>query len=276
MAGEDHPATHARLEDVPDEERYGGKARELAAAARVGLPVPDGLAIPAETLERLVSAGEPRPPLVDAIRDLEGPYVVRSSGIAEDGERASFAGQHRTVINVLDADAVIEALERVHASAHAEAVMEYREQMGIRAPPRTGAVVQTMVNADVAGVLFTQHPVDGSDERVVEAAWGLGPAVVDGLVTPDRYRLRPGGDVLDRRAGDKDVRVAPAPEGGTRTETVGEPDRTGFCLDDDQLRTLDGIAERCEVHWSGGHDVEWAFRDGDCYLLQRRDITTGP
>lgn len=275
MASEGRRVAYPRLADVPDENRYGGKARELGVAVSAGLPVPDGIAIPAETLEGLVSTGDPPPALVDAIRGLDGPYVVRSSGIAEDGERASFAGQHRTEINVLDADGVVEALERVHASAHSEAVMEYREQMGIEAPPRTGAVVQTMVNADVAGVLFTQNPVDGSDERVVEAAWGLGPAVVDGLVTPDRYRLRPGGDVLERRAGDKEVRVAPVPNGGTRTEPVAAADRTRCCLDDEKLRILDGIAEQCESYWRGGHDIEWAFRDGDCYLLQRRDITTG-
>lgn len=267
--------TYPRLEDVPDEDRYEGKARELGAAVNVGLPVPAGIAIPAGTLERRVSAGDRPPALGAAIRDLDGPYVVRSSGIAEDGERASFAGQHRTEINVLDADGVVEALDRVHASARSEAVMEYRQQMGIEAPPRNGAVVQTMMDADVARVLFSQNPVDGSDERVVEAAWGLGPAVVDGMVTPDRYRLRPGGEVVDRQSGDKENRVAPAPDGGTRTESVAEPDRTRCCLDDEQLRTLDGSAEQCETHWSDGHDIEWAFRDGECYLLQRRDITTG-
>lgn len=268
--------TYARLTAVPDEPRYGGKARSLGAAVSAGLPVPDGIAIPAGTLEALMSADEPPGGLVDAIRDLDGPYVVRSSGVAEDGERASFAGQHHTALNILDVDGVLEALAEVHASAHAEAVMEYREQMGIEAPPRTGAVVQTMVDADVAGVLFTRNPVDGSDERLVEAAWGLGPAVVDGLVTPDRYRLRPGGEVLDRQAGDKAVRVVPAADGGTRRESVASPDRTRRCLDDDQLRSLEGLAARCESHWRGGHDIEWAVRDGDCYLLQRRDITTGP
>lgn len=276
MASEDHRVPCARLADVPDEARYGGKARQLGAATAAGFPVPDGIAVPAGTLERLVSTGDPHPALPEAIRGLDGPYVVRSSGVAEDGERASFAGQHHTELNVRDADAVLEALERVHASAHSAAVMEYREQMGITDPPSTGAIVQTMIDADVAGVLFTHDPVDGSDERVVEAAWGLGPAVVDGVVTPDRYRVRPGGEVLDRQVGDKAVRVVPAPDGGTRTEPVPESDRTRCCLDDDQLRALDGLAAQCEAHWRGGHDVEWAFRDGDCYLLQRRAITTGP
>lgn len=275
MPDSDPAVTLARLEEVADEHRYGGKANELGAAVRAGLPVPDGIAIPYDFLDALVADVGPESLLEQRLRGLDGPYAVRSSGIGEDSELASFAGQHRTEINVLDIDGVLEALERVHASARSEAVLEYREQMGIEDPPRTGAVVQTMVDADVAGVLFTRNPVDGSDERVVEAAWGLGEAVVDGLVTPDRFRMRPGGEVLERRAGRKDVRVEPAPAGGTRTESVPDPDRNRLCLDDDRLGALDGLAERCEAYRSGGHDIEWAFADGDLYLLQRRDITTG-
>lgn len=266
--------TYARLADVPDERRYGGKARELGAAVRAGLPVPDGITVPSDLLERLVADGGPRAALADELRAVEGPYVVRSSGIAEDGEAASFAGQHRTEINVRGVDGVLEALERVHESVRSEAALAYRERLGIEEPPRTGAVVQSLVDADVAGVLFTRNPVDGSHERVVEAAWGLGGAVVDGLVSPDRFRLRPGGEVLERRAGRKEVRVEPAPEGGTWSESVPEPDRERLCLDDDRLRRLEDLAQGCEAYRGGGHDIEWAFADDELYLLQRRDITT--
>lgn len=266
--------TVVRLENATGERVFGGKAHELGAALRADLPVPAGLAISYEYLEQLVDDRSARSRLLNRLRELEAPYVVRSSGLAEDGGNASFAGQHLTVINPAGTAGVVDALERVHESARSEAVMKYRERMGVAEPPRMGAVVQTLVDADTAGVLFTRNPVDGSDERVIEAAWGLGEVVVDGTVTPDRFRLRPGGDVLERRAGRKDVRVTPSPDGGTRTERVPEPDRDRLCLNDDDLRALDELAERCERFRSGGHDIEWAFEGGDLYLLQRRDITT--
>lgn len=264
----------ARLDDATDDRLYGGKARELGAARRAGLPVPDGLAISAEYLDDMVADRRPPSELVDRLAAVPGPYVVRSSGIGEDSAAASFAGQHQTVINVTDPSKVVSALERVHASARSDGALAYRDKLGIEDPPQMGAVVQTLVDADRSGVMFTRNPVDGSDERVVEAAWGLGAAVVDGLVTPDSFRIRPGGDVLERRAGRKQVRVEPAPNGGTTTVDVPEPQWVQLCLTDDDLRALDRLAERCEAYRSGGHDIEWAFADDELALLQRRDITT--
>lgn len=262
------------LGEADDQRRYGGKATELGAALRADLPVPDGLAVPCECLKDLVNDGQQRSRLEDRVAELPGPYVVRSSGLGEDSAEASFAGQHRTVINVTGVDGVIEALKGVHVSAHSDRALAYREQMGIDGPPEMGAIVQTMVDADRSGVLFTRNPVDGSDERVVEAAWGLGEAVVEGMVTPDSFRVRPGGEILERRLGSKAVRVEPAPNGGTRTVSVPEAERDQFCLAGDELRALDRLAERCERYRRGGHDIEWAFADGDLYLLQRRAITT--
>lgn len=266
--------TIVRLEGADDDRLFGGKAAELGAALRADLPVPDGIALSYELLDDLVGDRARRSRLVDRVRELEGPYVVRSSGVGEDSAETSFAGQHLTVINIVDASEVIEALERVHASARSNSVMEYREQMGIEEPPRMGAVVQTLVDADKSGVLFTRNPVDGSDERVIEAAWGLGEAVVEGMVTPDRFRLAPGGEVLERRGGQKDVRVAPDSGGSTYTMRVPDAKQDRLCLNDDELQALDRLAERCGIYRSGGHDIEWAFEDDDLYLLQRRDITT--
>lgn len=262
------------LADAADDRRFGGKAAELGAAIQADLPVPPGLAMSAEALDALVERADPPGRLLAEIREVDGPYVVRSSGVGEDSATASFAGQHETVINVPEAAAVIGALERVHASGRTEAVLEYREQMGIDEPPRIGAVIQTMVEADTAGVLFTENPVNGRNERVIEAAWGLGTAVVDGLVTPDSFRIRPGGEILDRCAGQKELRVEPDPGGGTRTVPVPEEKQNQLCLTDDELRALDQLAERCEGFRSGGHDIEWAITHGDVYLLQRRAITT--
>lgn len=262
------------LDDEREDQRFGGKATELGAAVRAGLPVPDGIAVSHGLVEQLVETGNRRSDLVARVEELEAPYVVRSSGIGEDSTEASFAGQHVTVVNIAAPSGVIEAIERVYASSRSEAVMAYRSELGIEEPPKMAVVVQTLVDADKAGVLFSRNPVDGSDERVIEASWGLGEAVVDSMVTPDNYRMRPGGEILERRAGMKDTRVTPAPGGGTKTERVPDDKQEQLCLNDEELRALDGLAKQCDDYRSGGHDIEWAFEDDDLYLLQRRDITT--
>lgn len=262
------------LDHATEEDRFGGKAVELGAALRADLPVPEGFAISCEFVEQVVEEETQRSRLLERVQDLAGPYVVRSSGIGEDSEDASFAGLHQTVINIVNPGGVIEGLEQVYASCHSEAAMRYRDELGIEVEPRMGAVVQSLVDADKAGVLFSQNPVDGSDERVIEAAWGLGEAVVESLVTPDNVRMRPGGEVIERRVGTKDLYVTPARDGGTETKPVPAEKQDRFCLIDRELRALDNLADRCEAYRSGGHDIEWAFEDTELYLLQRRDITT--
>lgn len=262
------------LAEARNENLYGGKATDLGAALRAGLPVPPGIAASFEFVEHMVTDRGRRPQLIGWVEELDAPYVVRSSGIGEDSEQASFAGQHRSVINVDDAEGVIDAFEEVHASAHSEAAMEYRSALDLDESPKMGVVVQTMVDAEKSGVLFSRNPLDGSDERVIEASWGLGVAVVDSIVPPDYFRVHPGGEVLERRAGTKDARVTPVPGGGTQMESVPAGKQERLCLNDEELRALDDLAERCESYRDGGHDIEWAFTDGDLYLLQRRDITT--
>jgi pyruvate,water dikinase len=137
-------------------------------------------------------------------------------------------------------------------------------------------VVQQLVDADSAGVLFSRNPVDGSDELVVEAAWGLGESVVAGLVIPDRFRLRRDGAVVERIAGLKDVATRTAPEGGTSSTHVPEGLARVLCLDDAQLAALHALALRCDEVFRGSHDLEWAFAGGRLYLLQRRALTAIP
>jgi pyruvate, water dikinase len=142
--------------------------------------------------------------------------------------------------------------------------------------PRMGIVVQELVEADTAGVLFSRNPMTGSDELVIEAAWGLGESVVAGLVTPDRFRLKRDGAVVERIAGFKDVAVRVDPEDGTRESEV--PDRLArmLCLDDRQLAALHALTLRCDGVFGGSHDLEWAFAGERLYLLQRRTLTAIP
>jgi pyruvate, water dikinase len=137
-----------------------------------------------------------------------------------------------------------------------------------------GVVVQRLLDPEVAGVLFTRHPVTGADERVIEATWGLGEAVVQGLVTPDRYRLSPTGEVLERSPGAKRVAIRPRPDGVASSEPVAAHLIDAPCVDDRRLARLHALARECEDAFRAPSDIEWAFTDTGPHLLQRRAITS--
>jgi hypothetical protein len=154
-------------------------------------------------------------------------------------------------------------------------VLAYRRRVGASPAARIGVVVQEMVAADVAGVLFTRNPVTGADEIVVEATWGLGEAIVQGLVIPDRYRIARSGEVLEQTAGFKQLAIRQHPDGQTCQEPVERELAEKQCLDSTQLHGLHQLAARCDdVYGTGPHDLEWAIAAGTLHLLQRRPVTT--
>jgi hypothetical protein len=122
--------------------------------------------------------------------------VARSSAVGEDSEQASFAGQHLTRLNLRSEPELVDAVSAIWDSSRSPSALAYRERLGLPREPRIAVVVQELVDADSAGVLFSRNPLDGSDELVIEAARGLGESVVAGLVTPDRVRLRRDGAVV--------------------------------------------------------------------------------
>jgi pyruvate, water dikinase len=258
-----------------DSEEYGGKARELGRALRAGLPVPPGWALSPGLVERVVlgdSAARSR--VLSAFAPL-GPCAVRSSALGEDGAEASFAGQHASVLNVRTREGLFSAVTNVYESARSAAALAYRRRLGITAEPRMAVVVQALVPAESAGILFTRHPLTGADERVIEGSFGLGEAVVAGLVTPDRFRVARGGQVLEQTLGDKDIAIAWHPEGGTHEVELSEERQRESCLTESQLQELEALASTCERAFAGAQDLEWAFAAGKLYLLQRRAITRG-
>ena len=262
------------LVDALDDQHYGGKAASLARSLSAGLPVPPGFALGTTGVDAVFDG---HPETVTCLRAeftaLAGPCAVRSSAIGEDSEGASFAGQHLTILNVRLEHQVVDAVLKVRESAHTESALAYRRTVGMDEAPRIGVVVQRMIEPDCAGVMFTKNPVTGADERIIEASWGLGEAVVAGLVVPDNYALDPRGRVLRRRAGEKDIALRSAPEGGTVEEPVDGDLVTALCLDDDMLGGLYDLAERCEAFFGKGLDIEWAFAGGTLYLLQCRAMT---
>jgi pyruvate, water dikinase len=257
-----------------DESLYGGKAASLARSLQAGLPVPPGFALGTTDVEAVFDGHtEALAHLRTDFLGLGGPCAVRSSAVGEDSDQASFAGQHVTILNVCHEDHVVDAVLRVRESAHTASARAYRRTMGMDDAPRIGAVVQRMIEPDCAGVMFTRNPLDGSDERVIEASWGLGEAVVAGLVVPDNYALDRHGHVLRRTAGEKDIALRGAAGGGTSEEAVSGDLVTAFCLTDDMLKRLGDLATRCESCFGEGLDLEWAFAGGTLYLLQCRAMT---
>ncbi len=241
---------------------------ELAAAARAALlqaPVPASCARAIAESYHDLSAGE------------LFPVAVRSSATAEDLPSASFAGQQETFLNVAGIEAVLKAVERCWASLWTDRAVSYRASLGI--DPRTvrlAVVVQRMVDAQVAGVLFTANPLTGKRcQAVIDANPGLGEAVVSGATNPDHFVVNTiTGEIVERRLGDKRVVIQPTPGGGTklieRVESSAES-----CLTDAQIRALAELGAQVEVHYRAPQDIEWAIDASDhISLLQARPITT--
>ncbi len=262
------------LAEVRDESEFGGKAVQLGAAIRAGLPVPPGTALGAGLVDA-VSAGDATATaeLETAAARVAWPVAVRSSAVGEDSADASFAGQHLTQLNVIDPARLAEAVTAVWASARSDAALAYRARLGIDGQPRTGVVVQALLDPAVAGVLFTRNPMDGSDECVIEASWGLGEAVVAGTVIPDRFRIARDGTVLERTPGWKPVALRASADGGIVEDAVVPDLIEQLCLDDHWLGALHALASRCELVFGAGRDLEWAFAGESLYLLQCRAVT---
>jgi hypothetical protein len=256
------------------EELYGGKAVGLGDALRAGLPVPPGIALPGPAVDAIASGEvDATAALRAAVRSLPMPLAVRSSAVDEDSAGASFAGQHITVLNVPAADDVEAAVREVWWSANSDSAITYRKRLGVFARPSVGVVVQSLLQPETAGVMFTRNPITGADERMIEASWGLGEAVVAGRVIPDSYRVARGGDVLERRPGLKKFAIRSASDGGTVDEEVAADLVESLCLRDEHLQALSALADDCERVYGAERDIEWAFAEGELYLLQCRAVT---
>jgi pyruvate,water dikinase len=266
--------TPVPLVEATDSSQLGGKAVELGAAMRAGLPVPAGFALSVALVDAVADGdAAARTRVESAFEQLGGdPVAARSSAVGEDGASASFAGQHATKLNVVSARELVEAVLHVRASGHTESALAYRVRSGVTGPPKVAVVVQRLVRAELAGVVFTRCPTSGRDERVVEAARGLGEAVVAGLINPERVRFARDGKLLERTAADQDIMIVARTGGGTEELTV--TDRRATVLGDHHVRALHELVSRIEhVFGDRGHDLEFAFAGDALFLLQRRPMT---
>jgi phosphoenolpyruvate synthase/pyruvate phosphate dikinase len=262
------------LIEADEEARFGAKAVGLGEAMRAGLPVPPGVALSGSIVEAVAAEQEDATEQVlTAVRSLSTPLAVRSSAVDEDGADASFAGQHMTLLNVASIDDVSAAVREIWWSANSDSVITYRKRVGLFTRPSVGVVVQSLLDPEVAGVMFTQNPINGTDERLIEASWGLGEIVVAGRVIPDNFRLDRSGAVLERNAGLKKVAIRTLPDGGTVEAAIAPEHVEQLCLDDDQLAQMGELASRCDEVYGPARDIEWAFAGGQLYLLQCRAVT---
>lgn len=287
----------------------GGKGASLSELAALGAPVPPAFAIPAPvcasfmaslgvtdssaiTLDALPALRDqimvaPLPADLSsalaeglaALQERAGADValaVRSSATTEDGSEHSFAGQHDTILGVRSLPDLEAAVRQCWASLWSERAVAYRQANLPEAIPCMAVVVQQMIRSDVSFVAFTQDPVgERRDHVVLSATWGLGEALVSGMVTPDHVVVAPGGEVVEYVIGDKEVMIIPDPAGsGTRETVVPRMMRAQPALSEAQAREISAVARALASRLGYDADIEGAIAQGEIVLFQARPITT--
>jgi rifampicin phosphotransferase len=238
--------------------------RALSAEIRrtlEGIAIPDDLA--AAITRPLVRLGE------------QAAYAVRSSATAEDLPRASFAGQQDTYLNVVGPAAILQHVSRCWASLFTERAVTYRLRNGFdHRKVHMAVVVQQMVFPQAAGILFTADPVTANRKvTCVEACFGLGEALVSGLVNADVYKVRDG-EVVAKAVATKQVAIHAWPGGGTQEQTIEPQWQEQPALTDGQVVQLAQLGRRIEAHFGRPQDIEWCLVDEGFHIVQSRPITT--
>src|SRR5581483_8583177 len=245
---------------VEDREKIGEMSSEIRR-------VIEGIAIPQdihEEIARFLSVfGE------------KHAYAVRSSATAEDLPAASFAGQQDTYLNIIGIEAILKHISKCWASLFTDRAVTYRLQNGFdHRKVHLSVVVQKMVFPQAAGILFTADPVTSNRKVLsIDASFGLGEALVSGLVNADSYKVR-NGKVIDKRISTKKLAMYALKDGGTKEQEI-EPERQNRqALTDEQILQLERIGRKIEAHFGCPQDIEWCLVDDTFSLVQSRPITT--
>ncbi|MBQ0901614.1 rifamycin-inactivating phosphotransferase [Micromonospora sp. U21] len=230
-----------------------------------------------QAIEGIVLPDDPAAAITRALTQLgeRGAYAVRSSATAEDLPTASFAGQQDTYLNVMGLAAILQHVSRCWASLFTERAVTYRQRNGIdHRTVHMAVVVQKMAFPQAAGVLFTADPVTGNRKVAsVEASFGLGEALVSGLVNADAYKVRDG-EIVDKAVATKRLAIHALPTGGTKEQAIDSERQEQPALTDAQVVRLVQLGRRIEAHFGHPQDIEWCLVDDDFHIVQSRPITT--
>ncbi|MFF1306004.1 rifamycin-inactivating phosphotransferase [Streptomyces sp. NPDC058307] len=262
---ESTPSLDAQLDQLARVDPYDQEAiRTLSAEIRRTI---EGIAVPDDLAEAITGAL--------ARSDEQAAYAVRSSATAEDLPTASFAGQQDTYLNIVGPTAILRHVSRCWASLFTERAVTYRRRNGIdHRTVRMAVVVQRMVLPQASGILFTADPVTGNRTvATVDAGFGLGEALVSGLVNPDVFKVRHG-EVVARTISAKQRAVQALPAGGTREVAVDAQRQEQPALTDAQAVRLVELGRRIEAHFGRPQDIEWCLVGDDFHIVQSRPITT--
>lgn len=202
-------------------------------------------------------------------------YAVRSSATAEDLPTASFAGQQDTYLNIIGKESILTHISKCWASLFTERAIVYRLQNGFdNRKVQMSVVVQKMIYPEVSGILFTADPVTSNRKVVsIDASFGLGEALVSGLVNADTYKVHDG-RVIDKKIAIKKKAIYALKDGGTKEEEIGLDQQKKQALTDEQILLLEGIGRKIEEHFDCPQDIEWCLADNKVYIVQSRPITT--
>ena len=229
------------------------------------------------TIEGIAIPGDLETAITLALARLgeQAAYAVRSSATAEDLPTASFAGQQDTYLNVVGPAAILQHISRCWASLFTERAVTYRLRNGIdHRTVQMAVVVQQMVFPDAAGIMFTADPVTGNRKvATVDASFGLGEALVSGLVNPDVYKVRDG-EIVTKVIAAKQLAVRARPAGGTQEQTIDPAHQNQPSLTDAQVVRLVQLGRRIETHFGRPQDVEWCLVDDEFQVVQSRPVTT--
>ncbi|WP_209644219.1 rifamycin-inactivating phosphotransferase [Kibdelosporangium banguiense] len=259
----DAPSLEDRLDQLSllapdDRDAISALSAEIRSAIE-GTPIPDDLAAA----------------IISPVLDEKAAYAVRSSATAEDLPTASFAGQQDTYLNIVGSAAILEHVRLCWASLFTERAVTYRLRNGFdHRKVHMAVVVQQMVVPDASGILFTADPITSNRKIVsVDAGFGLGEALVSGLVNADVYKVR-AGEIIDKKIAAKKLAIYALPEGGTKQQAIEPELQQQPALTDAQVMLLAQLGRRIEAYFGRPQDIEWCLADGGFQIVQSRPITT--
>jgi phosphoenolpyruvate synthase/pyruvate phosphate dikinase len=249
--------THFKAENRENISEVGAKIRMVIEST----PIPDEIA--EEVTDYLAGFDE------------KVAFAVRSSATAEDLPTASFAGQQDTYLNIIGKEEILKHVSKCWASLFTDRAITYRIKNGFdHRKVHISVIVQQMVFPQAAGILFTADPITGNRKILsIDAGFGLGEAMVSGLVNADNYKVR-NGKITDKKISTKKLAIYALPDGGTKEQEIEPGQQDQQTLTDKQILQLERTGRTIEEHFGSPQDIEWCLADDGFYIVQSRPITT--